>query len=73
MDDYEKDEKRLLEGFRRLSKRSQFLVVAQVIAGAEMEENARKIALGGLAAVGPLHSNRNPAPVGAAMAKEATA
>jgi len=32
-----------------------------------MEENARKIALGGLAAVGPLYADRNSAPMGEAQ------
>ena len=59
------DEEKLIEGYKLLSRRSQVIVLAQVIAGAEMEENARRIALGGLAAANPLYTNPHPAPMGA--------
>jgi len=59
------DEKRLLEGYKRLSPRSQYFVLAQVVAAAEMEENAQRIALGGLAVANPLYTDRRPIPMGA--------
>jgi hypothetical protein len=39
----EDEEKRLLEGYRKLSPRSRYIALAQIIAGAEMEESARRI------------------------------
>jgi FixJ family two-component response regulator len=42
----EDEEKRLLEGYQRLSPRNRHIALAQIIAGAEMEEIARKIAQG---------------------------
>ena len=44
------EEKRLLEGYRKLSPRSRYIALAQIVAGAEMEENARKL---GREAAGP--------------------
>jgi hypothetical protein len=40
----EDEEKRLLEGYRRLSPRNRHIALAQIMAGADMEENARRIA-----------------------------
>jgi hypothetical protein len=40
----EEEEKKLLEGYRKLSPRSRYIALAQIIAGAEMEENARRLA-----------------------------
>jgi hypothetical protein len=37
------EEKGLLDGYRRLSPRSRYVALAQIIAGAEMEENARRM------------------------------
>ena len=67
------EEKKLVEGYKKLSLRSQTIVLAQVIACAEMEENARRIALGGLAAADPLYADRRPSPMGAAIPGEAIA
>lgn len=39
----DEEEKKLLEGYRKLSPRNRYAALAQIIAGAEMEENARKI------------------------------
>jgi hypothetical protein len=47
----DEEEKRLLDGYRRLSPRNRHVALAQIMAGAEMEENARRIVQEGL--VGP--------------------
>jgi hypothetical protein len=58
------EEKRLLEGYKRLSRRSQLLALAQITYGAEMEENARRIAQ--IRAIpDPLYVDREPIPMGA--------
>lgn len=68
--DLSADEKKLVDGFKRLSRRSQFFVITQVVAGVEMEENARRIAIG-LAPADPVYQDRRPAQKGAALAMEA--
>jgi hypothetical protein len=40
----DEEEKRLLDGYKRLSPRSRYIALAQIIAGVEMEENARRMA-----------------------------
>jgi hypothetical protein len=60
------EEKRLLEGYQKLSRRSQLLALAVIMGGAEMEENARKIAQG-KAASGPRYASREPVPMGEAV------
>jgi hypothetical protein len=40
----DEEEKKLLEGFNRLCPSNRHIALAQIIAAAEMEENARKIA-----------------------------
>ena len=47
----DEEEKKLLEGYRKLSPRNRHIALAQIMAGAEMEENARRIVRDGL--VGP--------------------
>ena len=49
------EEKLLTEGFRKLSSRSRYFALAQVLSAVEMEENARKIANGKLLAKEPKH------------------
>jgi hypothetical protein len=39
----DEEEKRLLDGYKQLSPRSQYIALAQIIAGVEMEENARRM------------------------------
>lgn len=39
----EDEEKRLLESYRQLSPRNQHIALAQILAGAEMEKNARRM------------------------------
>jgi hypothetical protein len=64
------EEKRILDAYNRLSRKNQLIALAVITGKAEMEENARRIARG-LTAPGPMYADRNPAPVGAALAAEA--
>ena len=58
------EEERLLEGYKRLTRRSQTFVLAQITASLEMETIARRIALGNLAGIDPLYAERGFAPMG---------
>jgi DNA repair ATPase RecN len=49
----DEEEKRLLDGYKRLSPRSRYIALAQIIAGVEMEENARRMAEAALKEVPP--------------------
>jgi hypothetical protein len=65
------EEKRLLEGYGRLSRKNQLLYLAVITGQTEMEEHARSVIREALAKLDPMYADRNPAPMGAALAEEA--
>jgi hypothetical protein len=61
------EEKRLLDGFSRLSQYNKHIALAQITYAAEFEEIARRIARGGRDRLNrPEYANRDPAPMGEA-------
>jgi hypothetical protein len=62
----DEEEKKLLESYNRLSRKSRLLALAQIIGQAEMEEIAREIARG-KAVLDPFYADRNPVPIGEAV------
>jgi hypothetical protein len=64
------EEKQAIELFRKMRPKTRHVIIAQMIFAAEIEKNTQQIAQG-LADPGPLYADRNPAPMGAALAAEA--
>jgi hypothetical protein len=58
----DEEEKRLLDSYSRLSRSNQLIALAQIIAGAEMEENARRIGQGTTKPDAPLFNGTGAVP-----------